>query len=407
MILCSNKVENTRYGQNNKITSPNKITFGISAKACTKDSFFSKNKKMISGAFSVAALLGLTLLLRKGIPQNIFKKANKVVNEQASEVVEKTSKEVGNTEKILSIAEKELDAIDFSKRSNLLDTEFNRKAVDIIEECQDLTYDTPNLRLINDWYDEDCLYDLGTRFATVANNTARVKGNAIIVNNVPEIFSGVDKTKLLKTLDKLPSFLEKSDSIYPSEKVTKFVVDNKVFTARFMGCGQYSYVYKIQDELGNQICYKAFRANRINASYSHGAYSEIGLLQEAYKAGVTDVPQLYMANPIGKNLQNGGLEGAWQITEFIEKGQKAPADGLKFLDWLRSKHLVHHDLSSANQIDDYIVDIGGVSESRIGVPKELYGSEVFRSGGDITNIFIAQQQGKSIREILQEVKTVL
>ena len=406
MLSISNRIENSRCTQSNKVTSPNKTKHAVLDKAVTKDSFYSKNKKIIVGAFSVAALLGLALVFRKGISQNLFRKANKVVNEQASEVVEKTSKEVGNTEKILSIAEKELDAIDFSKRSNLLDTEFNRRAVDIIEECQDLTYDTPNLKLIKDWYDEDCLYDLGTRFATVANNTARVKGNAIIVNKVPEIFSGVDKTKLLKTLDKLPSFLEKSDRIYASEKVTKFVIDNKVFTARFMGCGQYSHVYKIQDEFGNQICYKAFRTNRVNASYNHGAYAEIGLLQEAYKAGVTDVPQLYMANPIGKNLQNGNLEGAWQVTEFIEKGQKAPADGLKFLDWLRSKHLVHNDLSTANQIDGFIVDIGGISESRLGVPRELYGSEVFRSGGDITNIFIAQQQGKPLKEILKEIKTV-
>ena len=44
---------------------------------------------------------------------------------------------------------------------------------------------------------------------------------------------------------------------------TIVVIDNKVFTARFMGCGQYSHVYKIQDEFGNQICYKAFRTNRV------------------------------------------------------------------------------------------------------------------------------------------------
>lgn len=121
-----------------------------------------------------------------------------------------------------------------------------------LEECENLTFDTPNLKLIKDKYDEINVYDLGLRYAIVANNTAKVKGSAVITNEIPEIFKKVNKDELIKILDELPSYLE-------YRKINKFTISGEDFSAEKIGGGCLSDVFKITDSYGNQVCYKYAR----------------------------------------------------------------------------------------------------------------------------------------------------
>ena len=394
--------DNIQYNNSNYIRK--NVNFGnfikkqsnVLEKTPNKDSFFSKDKKITIGAFSVLVVIGLGVFLKKCDLKKFLNIINKF---KFFKSPIKNIAQVKQQNNLISIADIELEKVKYPKKGIPSSAEYNKQAVEIIDECKDLTFDTPNLNLMRDFYDENHAYDLGIRFAAVANNTAAQKGSAEIINQVPEIFHGLDKKTIISTLDKLPSYIEKCESTGESTKITKFLIDNKTFRAQFIGCGAYGRVYKITDDFGHQICYKAFRSNTLRAHAPHGVYYEIGIAQEAHKAGVVDIPELFMANPLGKELVNGNMEGAWMLTEFIEKGKTVPKQGLKFENWLFYKNLIAKDLGPTNRIDEYIVDLGGV-----GCKNDIM-YETFHKGTNLTDIFTAQQLGVPIEEIISNIKT--
>ena len=264
-----------------------------------------------------------------------------------------------------------------------------------LEECENLTFDTPNLKLIKDKYDEINVYDLGLRYAIVANNTAKAKGSAVIINEIPEIFKKVNKDELIKILDELPSYLE-------YRKINKFTISGEDFKAEKIGGGCLSDVFKITDSYGNQICYKYAR-NPYLMNSGQGVFNEIAIMQEAQKVGVTDIPKLYMANPLGCIAQNPDIngtttKGAWEIIELVDETRRVPQNGLKFLKWLETKGLYHGDMHSGNYIGDTIVDLGGICDRAETVNK------VLGEGKDISWLFRAYHEGKSTTEIIEKLK---
>lgn len=230
----------------------------------------------------------------------------------------------------------------------------------VLEECKDLTFDSPNLKLIKDKYDEDNIFDLGLRYAIVANNTAQIKGSSTIIREIPKIFEGLEEKELAVRLDELPSFLD-------SKKINTFSIGGKEFQAEIIGSGCLNDVYKISDNLGNEICYKFGRDPYLMGS-GQGFYNEFSILNEANNAGVVDIPKLYMGNPVGSYSQNPNFigytsRGSWAVVELVKPNATIPADGLRMHTWLKSKGLFHGDINSGTFVGNKIVDLGGICDN--------------------------------------------
>lgn len=266
-----------------------------------------------------------------------------------------------------------------------------------LEECKDLTYDSPNLVLMRDKYDGSTTYDLGLRYAIVANNTARAKGTAAIINEVPEMFEGVDQKELIRVLDELPARLA-------YDKFNHFEISGKKYTAKGLSGGNLNTVYTITDEAGNKICYKYAIQPYIMTS-GHGIYNEVAILHEANKAGVCDVPKLYMANPIGCYVMDADgkwqtSKGAWQLVEYIDGAKPVNPKSLKFTDWLESKGLYHGDIIKAdNRIGNVVIDMGGINDYADTI------NDVFsKSSGGISWLFRAYYNGYSTQDIINAIE---
>ncbi len=266
-----------------------------------------------------------------------------------------------------------------------------------LKECENLTFDTPNLRLIKDKYDDKNIYDLGLRYAIVANNTVREKGSAIIKNEIPEIFKGLDEKELFKTLDELPVYLE-------PRKLNKFKIGEKEFTANSIGSGCLNDAYLIKDTNNNQICYKVAK-NPYQMNMGQGVYDEIAIWQEAQNAGVNDIPKLYMANPVGYVVQAKGdlgstTKGAWEVVEFVSDSKQVPQDGLKLTSWLKEKGLHHGDLHAGNYIGDTIIDLGGICDNAEKI------STILDESHSLQWLFKAYHNGISTTDILKRLDKI-
>ena len=263
-----------------------------------------------------------------------------------------------------------------------------------LEELENTTFDTPNLTLIKDKYDENNVFDLGLRYAIVANNTAKVKGSGAIINEIPEVFKGVDEKELIKTLDELSARLE-------TGKMNHFEIGGKKFTARLIGGGCISDVYLITNEAGKQICFKSAK-NPFLMQSGQGIYNEVAILQEANKAGVCDVPKLYMANPVGCIAQNPDFigwtpKGAWQVVEYINDIKPIYPESLKLSEWLYSKGLVHGDYNSGAYIGEVTVDMGGIIDRARTV------NDIASKHSNAGWLFRAYHSGMSTTDILEAI----
>lgn len=232
-----------------------------------------------------------------------------------------------------------------------------------IKECENLTFNTPNLKLIKDKYNRRNIYDLGLRYAVIGKNTKLKTGTALVKNEIPKIFNGINEKNLIDALNKLPQRLyDEVVTVYPQKNgLIKF--EDKILHWESLGEGGNSIAYKISDEAGNTICFKHARRASDLPGRGHGIIDEVAILNEANKAGVTDVPKLYLANIFGKKTNpNKEVEGAWQIVEFIDKNKTVP-EGLKFEHWLKSKRLIHTDCidNPNNCINGFVVDMGGIT----------------------------------------------
>lgn len=258
----------------------------------------------------------------------------------------------------------------------------------VLKELENTTFDTKDLKLIKDHYDKNNPYDLWLRYAIVANNTAKQKGTGAIINEIPNMFKGIEQKELLQKLDNLPTLLE-------SKKINKFKIGNNQYTAEIIGGGCISDVYKItKDATGEQVCMKFARQPYLTGR-GQGIFDEVAITQEALKAGVVDVPKLYMANPLGRyaTLDSGCItnNGSWQMTELIKPDRKVPENGLKLLDWLKSKGLFHGDYNQGATVGNTFVDLGGIIDA----------DSTFTKFSDLDALLKAYQNGETTTDIIK------
>ena len=236
-------------------------------------------------------------------------------------------------------------------------------------ECKKFTYDTPNLKLMKDYYGNKNIYDLGLRFAIVANNTHAAKGQAYYIKRMPEMFYGIEHKELCESLDILNLYLK-------PDKINKFSIGKKDFTAKLIGQGCNNDIYLIEDKAGNKVCLRLCRDPYNLYGFGHDIYSEVAINLEAQKAGVKNIAKLYMANPVGCFVKSKSsklgyeTKGAWQIVEYADKNKINSSGGITLEKWLESKGLVHNDLpqyelndSLSNIIGGTIVDLGGIQNT--------------------------------------------
>lgn len=243
-------------------------------------------------------------------------------------------------------------------------TDIIKETLNAIKACDGLVFQKSNLNLIKKKYNSKDLYDLAIRYATIGNNTKKLTGRALIKNEIPEIFNGIEETSLLNELDKLP---EKLNSMlvknYPKESGT-ISIAGKDFKYTYLGTGGSSTAYKLSDDTRHSICFKHANIPTLIPGTNNGIIDEVAILNEANKAGVVDVPKLYMANIFGiKPDSYKKVEGAWQLIEFIDNSKTVKPHGLKLKKWLHSKGLVHLDIEDNpnNMINDFIIDMGMIA----------------------------------------------
>ena len=240
----------------------------------------------------------------------------------------------------------------------LIEDLHTRKSVyKLLKELENTTFDTPNLQIIKDYYNKTNFFDLGLRYAIIANNTANKNGFGGIIHEVPKMFKGIEIKELFTKLDDLAALVN-------PKKINKFNICGREYTAELIGGGCLSDVYKITyPKTGEKVCIKFARQPYLTGR-GQGIFDEVAIALEANKAGVVDIPKFYMANPIGryKTEQNGFNvnHGAWQIIEFVEENRPVPSDGLRLLKWLDNKGLYHGDCHNGNFVGDVIVDLGGI-----------------------------------------------
>ena len=288
------------------------------------------------------------------------------------------------------VLDKQLNSISAEQLAGINDP----RIITVLDECKNLTFDSPNLCLLKDHYDKfldkygnSNIFDLGFRYAIVANNTAKIKGSGALINEIPKLFEGIPENELVQKLDILPLFLSKKGA-------SKFTLSGKIFEAKYIGGGKYSDCYLICDEAGNKVCFKISKDVYSNPG-GHGNYKEFAIAQEAYKAGVVDVPKLYMGNPVGKYVNNNCRQGAWQVTEYIDKDYPEPQEGLKLRNWLNTKGLEHCDINAGTILNNYFVDLGGIRESVFFTDRVV---------GDFSWLPKVYNSGKDAEFILNSVK---
>ena len=269
-----------------------------------------------------------------------------------------------------------------------------KETLNAIKDCEGLVFQSPNLNLIKKKYNAKNLYDLSIRYAAIGNNTKKLTGRAIIKNEIPEIFKGMEETTLLNALDKLPERLHSAVVKNYPQKSGTISINGKNFTYTWLGEGGSNNAYKLSDDKGHSICFKHAHKPQEMLGINNGIIEETAILNEANKAGVVDVPKLYMANIFGiKPEQYHPVEGAWQLIEFIDKSKTYNPQGLKLKNWLDNIGLRHNDIDNPNNIiNNIVIDMGMI------VPKN------YKANIDCKISKKAMQgfyEGKTIKEILQ------
>ena len=250
-----------------------------------------------------------------------------------------------------------------------LDRDFKRIPRDknetrkFVSESAKMDYNTDLFGDFSDRY-----YDVPERFAIIANNIADKNGSALVCDNIPAIFKGIDTSEIQKALDNFSALKDYKVPVY------EFEIAGKKFRAAYVGGGQIGNVYKLQDEAGNTAALKIFRDQFLLGAQS--GYSEIPLSRQMSKEGVKDVPKFFMANPVGKPVcVNGDCaytgHGGWMLSEFIESSTPQKQEGITFSQWLKKHNLVFGDYNAGTKAGDYIVDIGGVT-SKKSIDSETY-----------------------------------
>ena len=269
-----------------------------------------------------------------------------------------------------------------------------------LQKASSLTLDDGSL--IEDYSDSD-FYDFPMKFATACYNTFAQKGQAYIKEEMPEIFKGINEEELFKKLDTLSAVTK----ITPLKGMEfNFEIGGKKFTLEALSQGMEAATFKLKSQDGKSVIFKNFHARsdkapKTNISFApEGLYGGLGILREANLAKVSDVPKLYLANPIYEPL-NGvihkeqGYKGGWMISENVED-KIAPSEGVKFLDWIKEKGLVATDIRGDNVINGYCVDTGFI------LPRRFY--NFYNSGWgnfEVNNVCARFITGNTTSEIIK------
>ncbi|MBR3604964.1 MAG: hypothetical protein IKL52_02930 [Candidatus Gastranaerophilales bacterium] len=185
-----------------------------------------------------------------------------------------------------------------------------------------------------------------------------------------------------------------------------FEIDGKKFRLEALQQGLEAATFRMTSE-GKSVIFKNYLPDcealndEIFMSCSpSGVYGGIGILREANLAGVTDVPRLYIANPIVKPIKNicennNSFEGGWMIVEDVQH-KTAPKNGLKFIDWLKEKGLSCYDAETeGNILNGYFVDTGYVNSHAW---YDFYGGG--SGNNDVNEVFARFAIGKTSQEII-------
>lgn len=229
----------------------------------------------------------------------------------------------------------------------------NREEVlKFLEENQDLTPDEL-AKKFGSFVDKR--YDIPDKFMIAVNNQVNKTGSALIVDEVPEIFHGIDPKEIQTTIEKLQLVADK-------KQVIQFTMGGKQFSMEYINSGQIGNVFKIYDANNNAVALKFFKDPMLTGV--QGVFAEMPIARQVSLDKVVDVPKFFMANPAGTYVDTSIAErqskGAWQLVEYITPDKPVKQDGIKFVDWLKSKGLYAGDMNAGSKVGDYIIDVGGI-----------------------------------------------
>ncbi len=228
------------------------------------------------------------------------------------------------------------------------------KLYDFIEENQNTTLDDFESLFDGIQYKT---FDISDRFAFMVYNTNQKEGTALIYDEIPKIFEGIEKEKIKDAMDNL--MLE----MQIEEGIKEFKIDGKRFRAKQVGEGDFGIVYKIEDIEGNCAAIKRYISPN-SLMDIQGMHCEIPIARKASLDNVNDVPKFYMANPVCDFLQsetkNRLIKGGWMIREFIEEDTKPKNSDINLERWLQNYMLFNEDDKSENYVGNYLIDLGGI-----------------------------------------------
>ena len=272
----------------------------------------------------------------------------------------------------------------------------------ILESSKDLTLDSGSL--IEKEYNNDVFYDLPQKFATACYNTLEKNANAYIIDNIPEMFKGINREKLTEKFDLLSVLTKKYD--IPKGIKINFEIDGNKFYALALDSGEEAATFRIISQNGDSVIFKNYLTNsdkspsRITFA-PQGLYGNLSILREANMAGVSDVAKLYMANPIFSAVESldsklSKFKGGWMIVEDASKRKQT--EGLKFKDWFKQHGLNAFDDKESSWINGICVDTGFI------YPPNLHHFYCCGWGNyEINKAYSKYLEGKTTKEILSEI----
>lgn len=279
------------------------------------------------------------------------------------------------------------------KDSNILFRHGNgKKLLKILAESNNLILES---RLPIKNYSEEETYDFPIKFAIAVLNTFRKKGNAHIVEKVPELFEGMNQKKLFEKMDKMKDVLS-------SRRNNVFQIDGRYFTAKYVDTGAFGKVFKISDidnkypPAAIKMFYDPYKVS------SHGIFNEIGLYRELNRQKVNDIPEFYMANPIG-SCDGTYSEGGWMLTEFVDSKTpiKNHKKGVSLSSFMKEHSLKHYDDNRGTRVGVYIVDLGNIQAKDFSKDTLIDKSSGPR---DLEMLLKGLRKGETVQDLINALK---
>ena len=258
--------------------------------------------------------------------------------------------------------------------------------------------------LLKDFYVYNDVYDLPFKFATAVYNTYFQKGNANIICKIPPIFEGLSVDDIFEVLNKFSIYSRNHSNSLPVNSLINLKIGTKSFNCISLKTGFEGCVFRINSYNAPSVILKVYHAESFYNSVSavsfapFGLYGALSIFREANIAKVSDIPVLYLANPLYvpiERLQYGiNYMGAWQLVEDANL-QKSEKTGLRFKDFLIQHGLIWKDDRPRNIVNNVYVDFGSITTQ--GEKSALNGSI---GVNDINLIYSRYINGETTQQIL-------